>query len=109
MDCCYPRHRCLISPWSPLEVEAAADEITAFAAELVCIPTVNPLGEEYCAAAELIADHLRRAGMEVEFFQVSQQTEGLPRPNVVGILEGDSPGPCVHFNGHFGGAPPPPR
>ncbi len=88
------------------EVEAAADEITAFAAELVRIPTVNPPGEEYRAAAELIADHLRRAGMEVEFFQVSQQPEDLPRPNVVGMLEGDSPGPCVHFNGHFDVVPP---
>ncbi len=88
------------------QVEAAADEITELAAELVRIPTINPPGEEYCAAAELIADHLRRGGMEVESYQVSQQRERLPRPNVIGMLEGDSPGPCVHFNGHFDVVPP---
>ena len=88
------------------QIEAATEEIIALAADLVRIPTVNPPGEEYCAAAELIADHLRRGAMEDEFHRTARRLGGPPRPNVVGLLEGDSPGPCVHFNGHFDVVPP---
>ncbi len=91
------------------EIETAADEITTLAAELVRIPTVNPPGEEYRAAAELIAEYLHRGRMEVEFHQASEHPEHsaeLPRLNVVGSLPGATAGPCVHFNGHFDVVPP---
>ncbi len=90
------------------EIEAAADEIITLAADLVRIPTVNPPGEEYRAAAELIGEVLGCGQMEVEFHPAPERPEhsAFPRLNVVGSLEGTAPGPCVHFNGHFDVVPP---
>ena len=67
---------------------------------LVAIDSVNPAlvagaaGEGAIAAA--VADYLRRIGLDV---QVQQAAPG--RPNVIGVLEGRSPGRSLMFCGHI--------
>jgi acetylornithine deacetylase len=75
------------------------DPVVSLAADLVAIPSVNPslspagAGEQ--AIATYLAEHMRRAGLDVE------QPEALPgRPNVVAVMTGASPGPTVLFCGH---------
>lgn len=91
----------------------AASEIAAeavdFAAELVRIPTVNPPGEHYEDAARAIGDRLARGGFAVSLLRAQgrpEHTAAHPRTNVLGILEGAGPGPCLHLNGHFDVVPP---
>ena len=43
-----------------LEVERAADEVVAFTADMIRIPTVNPPGEHYEDCARFIGDTLDR-------------------------------------------------
>jgi succinyl-diaminopimelate desuccinylase len=87
----------------------ATDEAVAFAAELVRIPTVNPPGDAYADAAKAIGDRLARGGFAVSILPAEgrpEHTPRYPRPNVLGVLEGQSPGPCLHLNGHFDVVPP---
>src|ERR1044072_1534980 len=68
--------------------------------ELVAIDSVNPslapsgAGEEEVAQAA--AHKMQSAGLDV---QLEHVVEG--RPNVVGVLEGRSPGPTLMFCGHL--------
>jgi succinyl-diaminopimelate desuccinylase len=76
----------------------------AFASELVRIPTVNPPGDAYADAAQAIGDRLARGGFTVSVLPAEgrpEHTPRYPRPNVLGVLEGYAPGPCLHLNGHF--------
>jgi succinyl-diaminopimelate desuccinylase len=85
-------------------VEAARDEIVAFAADLVRIPTINPPGEEYDACARLIGSRLVSCGCEVEYINAEgrpEHTPAHPRVNVMGSHRGRAPRPLVHLNGHF--------
>ena len=69
------------------EVEAARDEIMAFTAEMIRIPTVNPPGAYYRDCAELIGRRLRATGLAVEYVEAegrSEHTAEYPRVNVVG-------------------------
>ena len=67
-------------------VDALADDCVAFLQAMVRIATVNPPGERYPEAAQLIGGHLRRLGYAVE--------EVIPRRDRVevdnGSLLGDS-------------------
>lgn len=86
------------------EVDHARDEIVDFAARLIRIPTVNPPGAEYDACARLIGDELRAHGADVQLLPAIgrvEHTPAYPRINVVGRLDGSSPGPAIHLNGHF--------
>ncbi len=75
------------------------DRTIAFLRELVAIDSVNPslvsggAGEKEIAQA--IAAEMRRIGLEVE---ISEAAPG--RPNVVGVLQGRSPGRSLMFLGH---------
>ena len=85
------------------EVDRARDELVAFTADLVRIPTVNPPGEEYEACARFIGDHLRRRDFDVEYIVADGRPEHTvrhPRVNVVGSRRGGD-GPVVHLNGHI--------
>lgn len=87
-----------------LEVEGAADEAVAFAADLVRIPTVNPPGEHYEECARFIGETLARLGFGIEYFAAEgrpEHTARYPRLNVVGTRAGLSARPTVHLNGHF--------
>jgi acetylornithine deacetylase len=67
--------------------------------QLVSIDSVNPslvpgaAGE--ARVATCIADHMRNLGLEVHLQEVAPG-----RPNVIGVLEGRSPGPSMMFCGH---------
>ena len=85
------------------EVERATDEMVAFTAALVRIPTVNPPGEAYDDCARFIGNRLAADGFDVEYFVADGRPEHsarYPRVNVVGGRRG-GPGPVVHLNGHF--------
>jgi acetylornithine deacetylase len=68
--------------------------------QLVSIDSVNPSlvagarGEG--AIADAVAEHMRRIGLEV---QVQEVAPG--RPNVIGVLDGRSPGRSLMFCGHL--------
>ena len=76
------------------------DPCISFLRELVSIDSVNPslvpgaAGEGQVAA--VIADHMRRCGMDVELQEVEPG-----RPNVIGVLSGREPGPTLMFCGHM--------
>jgi succinyl-diaminopimelate desuccinylase len=85
-------------------VDAHAEEIVAFAADLIRIPTVNPPGEEYETCARFIGERLRACDFEVHYVSADgrpEHTKAHPRINVVGRRSGASPHPLVHLNGHF--------
>ena len=48
-------------------VDATADEIVAFTADLIRIPTVNPPGEEYETCARFIGEALTRFDFDVHY------------------------------------------
>ena len=88
---------------------AVTDEALDFAAALVRIPTVNPPGDAYADAARVIAERLERGGFAVRVLPAEgrpEHTERHPRPNVLGVLEGEASGPCLHLNGHYDVVPP---
>jgi len=68
--------------------------------DLVAVNSINPSlvpgapGEG--AVAEVVADGLRRAGLEV-----ARQEAAPGRPNVIGVLDGRDPGPAVMLCGHL--------
>ena len=86
------------------EVDRAVDDIVAWTAELVRIPTINPPGEGYEPCARLIGDRLARSGFNVEYLAAEgrpEHTSRYPRVNVVGARRGAGRGPVVHLNGHI--------
>ncbi len=85
-------------------IDQSRDELVALTQALVRIPTVNPPGEAYTDCAELIGRRLAPRGFRVEYLRATGargDTPRYPRTNIVARLEGRSPGPCVHFNGHI--------
>jgi len=103
-----PAHWGIVNPLTHIdrivaEVDRAAEEIVAFAAELVRIPTINPPGEGYEACARLIGSRLSRGGFDVEYLAAegrAEHTSRYPRVNVVGT-RGSGRRPVVHLNGHI--------
>ena len=91
------------------EVEAARDEIVAFTADLIRIPTVNPPGDAYRECAELIGRRLGEVGLDVQYVEADgrvEHTAARPRVNVVGRGAGRGAGKRIHLNGHFDVVPP---
>jgi succinyl-diaminopimelate desuccinylase len=84
-------------------LEARREDVIALTQALVRIPTVNPPGENYREACELVAARLRPLGFGCRFLRAEGAPgdgERHPRWNLVARREGRGPGPCVHFNGH---------
>ncbi len=65
-----------------------------FLQALVRIPSINPPGNEG-PAAEMIAGHLRRLGLEIEILGPEPS-----RPSVLARLKGSGGGPTLLLNGH---------
>ncbi len=85
-------------------VDEIQEEMIVFLRELVRIPTLNPPGEHYVEAAELIGKKLKQFGYKVDYIPalgLDEHTESHPRVNVFGRMEGLVPRPSLHFNGHF--------
>ncbi len=91
-------------------VDGLRDEMIAFLQGLTRIPTINPPGDEYRAAAEFIGRHLRQFGYEIEYIAADgrpEHTPRHPRVNVFGRFPGGAAArPVLHFNGHFDVVPP---
>ncbi|MER2507322.1 MAG: acetylornithine deacetylase/succinyl-diaminopimelate desuccinylase family protein [Amaricoccus sp.] len=71
---------------------------------LIRVPTINPPGENYREACEVVARHLQPLGFETRFLRATGtpgDSERHPRWNLVARREGTRPGRCVHFNGHI--------
>ena len=91
------------------EVESARDEVVAFAADLVRVPSVNPPGEAYETCAHVLGDRLRNCGFSVRYLVAEdrpEHTTRYPRVNVLGRREAGRAGPAVHLNGHLDVVPP---
>ncbi len=85
-------------------VDAAADEVVAFTADLIRLPTVNPPGDGYAECAERIGAALAAGGFDVRYHAAAGRPEHTltpPRVNVVGTRRGRLARPLVHLNGHF--------
>jgi acetylornithine deacetylase len=78
----------------------AVDPCISLLRDLVAIDSVNPslvpgaAGEGEIAQA--VAAHMRLLGMDVELQEVAPG-----RPNVIGVLDGNAPGPTLMFCGHL--------
>ena len=91
------------------EVEAARDEIVAFTAEMIRIPTINPPGDCYRECAELIGRRLAATGFAVEYLEAEgcpEHTAEHPRVNLMARGAAPAGGPRLHLNGHFDVVPP---
>ena len=85
-------------------VDAAADEIVDFTAQLIRIPTINPPGDNYEACAKLIGKRLIEGGFVVDYIPAigrPEHTLSHPRVNVIGCRRGRAERPLIHLNGHF--------
>jgi succinyl-diaminopimelate desuccinylase len=85
-------------------VEAISDEMISWLQDLVRIPTVNPPGENYIAGADFIGNKLKEFGYDTHYIPAEglpEHTAQHPRVNVLGRMEGSTPRPSLHFNGHF--------
>ncbi len=85
-------------------IEGARLAVVELARALVRIPSVNPPGEAYRPACELLGERLAARGFEVRYLRASGtpgDSDRFPRWNVLARREGRGPGPCVHLNGHL--------
>jgi succinyl-diaminopimelate desuccinylase len=85
-------------------IDDKRDDLVALTRALVRIPTVNPPGEAYRSACELLGARLGARGFEVRYLRAEGtpgDSDRFPRWNVVARREGSRPGPCVHLNGHI--------
>ena len=85
-------------------IEERRDEVAALTASLIAIPTVNPPGDAYEPCARFLGDRLAARGFAVEYLRAEGavgDSDRYPRLNVVARIEGNGPGPCVHFNSHI--------
>jgi succinyl-diaminopimelate desuccinylase len=82
-------------------------------ARLVAVPTVNPPGREYPRLVSVLGAAMEELGLslrvlfptEAEVRRNYPESEGLPRPNLVGRLELGR-GKTLHLNGHYDVVPP---
>ncbi len=85
-------------------IDGQGDALAALTADLVRIPTINPPGDAYEACARFLGERLAARGFEVEYLRAEGalgDSDAYPRTNVVARIEGDGPGPCIHFNSHI--------
>ncbi|MFO1107047.1 MAG: acetylornithine deacetylase/succinyl-diaminopimelate desuccinylase family protein [Amaricoccus sp.] len=86
------------------EIGARTDALVALTQALVRIPTVNPPGDKYREACELIAAYLEPMGFACRLLRATGtpgDSERHPRWNLLARREGTRPGRCLHVNGHI--------
>lgn len=76
-----------------------AEGLARFVQDLVRIPTPNPPGQEQ-PVAERIRDKMRKMGLKTTLQEVDPK-----RPNVIGILEGESKRPALLIESHMDTVP----
>ncbi|MCX7021091.1 MAG: M20/M25/M40 family metallo-hydrolase, partial [bacterium] len=84
-----------------------------FLARLVAVPTVNPPGREYHRLVAELGAEMEKLGIglvvlfptEAEVRRLYPESEGLPRPNLLGRLRLGRK-KTLHLNGHYDVVPP---
>jgi succinyl-diaminopimelate desuccinylase len=95
----HPREDALLTA-----IEAREADIVALTQALIRIPSVNPPGEHYLDCAELVGQRLAPRGFALEYVRAEGapgDSDRYPRWNLIARRDGETPGPCVHFNGHI--------
>lgn len=85
-------------------VRAKEAELVAFAQDLVRIPSLNPPGDCYLEACEMLGNRLANRGFHVRYIRgegAPGDSDRYPRWNVIARREGRTAGACVHFNSHI--------
>ncbi len=85
-------------------IHARREALIALTQALIRVPTVNPPGENYREACEVVARHLAGLGFETRFLRATGTPgdgDRYPRWNLLARREGARPGRSVHFNGHI--------
>jgi succinyl-diaminopimelate desuccinylase len=77
------------------------DEMAAFLAELVAIPTENPPGRNYRRCAELLEDRLRQAGLECEHLEAGDLKEGAGDGLICLVANYGRGERVLYFHGHY--------
>jgi succinyl-diaminopimelate desuccinylase len=85
-------------------IDDRSDEVADLTAALIRIPTINPPGDAYEPCARFLGERLAARGFTVEYLRAEGavgDSDRYPRLNMVARIEGEGPGPCVHFNSHI--------
>src|SRR6478735_5247733 len=84
-------------------VAALEDELVELLQRMIRLPTINPPGQGYEAFVSELRGVLDGLGYATSVHlappDLAPLGEDLPRPNLIGRLQGD--GPVVHLNGHY--------
>ena len=86
------------------EIEARRDDLVALTQDLICIPTLNPPGENYREICDSLDRRLLPAAFHTELIRAKGaigDSDKHPRWNIVARSEGARAGECVHFNSHI--------
>ena len=84
-------------------VDSRRDDLVAFTADLIRIPTINPPGNAYREICEYVERRLRPRFPEIELIRAEGaigDIDKYPRWNVVARRPGKAGGDTVHFNSH---------
>jgi succinyl-diaminopimelate desuccinylase len=95
----HPREDALLA-----DIEAREAELVDLAQALIRIPSVNPPGEHYRDCVDLVGQRLSARGFALEYIRAEGapgDSDRYPRWNLIARREGETPGPCMHFNGHI--------
>jgi succinyl-diaminopimelate desuccinylase len=91
-------------------IDSHGDQLLSFLKEMIAIPTVNPPGDLYGPATELLTERLQRLGLETKRYEVpmsllrNKLPEGqplLPRYNILGKWKVPGATKTIHFNSHY--------
>ena len=84
-------------------IDARRDDLIALTQDLIRIPTLNPLGQDYRRICEFLDHRLTTSGFETQLIRAvgtPGDSDRFPRWNIIARREGNSTGECVHFNSH---------
>jgi succinyl-diaminopimelate desuccinylase len=77
------------------------DEIAAFLAEVVAIPTENPPGENYRACADLLENRLRQGGLECERLEAGEPKRSSGDSPICLVANYGQGERVLYFHGHY--------
>ena len=85
------------------EVDNRKEDLINLTQELVAFPTLNPPGQNYLEVCEFLGARLEKSGFRTELLRaegVIGDSDKYPCWNIIGRVEGNQPGDCIHFNSH---------
>jgi len=82
-----------LAPRLQARIDASAEDLVAFASELIAFPTENPPGGAFEACADHLAGRLASLGLWVEVVPLAESRRA--------IFAGVGEGPTVYLHGHY--------